>query len=133
MYRVQSVWQESLYDLWCKKSNFAVLYPSSYGPVANARGTTTVNGAKTNTSTGISKNNAVFIWDMATPHPRHPLYRLEHDQCCYCFCISYFARVKPIIYEKPNLVLKFKSIYIIRYYFLVLSILNICMYKYPLY
>ena len=62
------MWQESLYDLWCKKSNFAVLYPSSYGPVANARGITTVNGAKTNTSTGTSKNNAVFIWDRATPH-----------------------------------------------------------------
>jgi len=57
------VWQESLYDLWCKKSNFAVLYPSSYSPVAYARGITTVNGAKTNTSTGTSKNNALFIWD----------------------------------------------------------------------
>jgi hypothetical protein len=124
------VWHESLYDLWCKKSNFAVLYPSSYGPVANARGITTVNGAKTNTSTGISKNNAVFIWDKATPHPRHCL---EHDQCCSYLWISYFARVKPIIYEKPNLVLKFKSISIIWYYFVVLSILNISMYKYSLY
>jgi hypothetical protein len=32
------VWQESSYDLWCRKSNFAVLYPSSYGPVAYASG-----------------------------------------------------------------------------------------------
>ena len=63
------MWQESLYDLWCKKSNFAVLYPSSYGPVANARGITTVNVAKTNTSTGISKNNAVFIWDTTRTVP----------------------------------------------------------------
>ena len=38
--------------LWCKKSNFAVLYPLSYGPVAYARGITTVNGTKTNTRTG---------------------------------------------------------------------------------
>ncbi|MGB6673508.1 MAG: hypothetical protein WBE34_13840, partial [Candidatus Nitrosopolaris sp.] len=71
------------------------MYPSSYGPVANARGITTVNVAKTNTTTGISKNNAVFIWDTR-------LYRLEHDHYCYYLCISYFARVKPIIYEKPN-------------------------------
>ena len=59
--QVQSVWQESLYDLWCRKSNFAVLYPSSYGPVAYARGITAVSGAKTNTSTGTSNTNAVFI------------------------------------------------------------------------
>ena len=41
--------------------------------------------------------------------------------------------VKPIIYEKPNLVPRFKSISIIRYYLLVLSILNISLYNYPLY
>ena len=55
------MWQESLYDLWCRKSNFAVLYPPSYGPVAYAGGITTVNAAKTNTSTATSKNNVVFI------------------------------------------------------------------------
>ena len=66
--KVQSVWQESLYDLWCRKSTFAVLYPSSYGPVAYACGITTVNGAKTNPSTGTSKNNAGLIWDRATTH-----------------------------------------------------------------
>jgi hypothetical protein len=53
------VWQESLYDLWCKKSNFAVLYPLSYGPVAYVLGITIVNGAKTNTSTVTIKNNAI--------------------------------------------------------------------------
>ena len=68
LYRVQSVWQESLYDLWCRKSTFAVLYPSSYGPVAYACDITTVNGAKTNTSIGTSKNNVGFIWDRATPN-----------------------------------------------------------------
>jgi hypothetical protein len=60
------VWQESLYDLWCKKSNFAVLYPLSYGPVAYERGITIVNGTKPNTTTGTSKNNTVFILNKGT-------------------------------------------------------------------
>ena len=38
---------------------------------------------------------------------------LNMTNVAHYLCISYFARVKPIIYEKPNLVLKFKSISII--------------------
>ena len=91
----------------CRWSNFAILYPASNGPVAYARGTTTVNGTKARAGTGPTKNKAVFIWETPTVHS------LGHDQCRYYFCISYFARVKPIIYEKSNLVLKFKSISII--------------------
>jgi hypothetical protein len=127
------VWQESLYDLWCRESNFAVVYPSSYGPVAYACGITKVNGTKTNTSTVTSKSNAVFIWNRSTPRRRQRLHRIEHDQCCYCFCISYLTGVKPIIYEKPNIVLKVESMPIICYYLVIFSSLSISVYKCPLY
>ncbi len=46
---------------------------------------------------------------------------------------STYLSVELAIYDNPNLVPKFRSISIIRYYVFILSILNISMYKYPLY
>ncbi len=57
------MWQESLYDLWCRKSNFAALYPTSYDASAYASGAhmSTNNGAAT-------KINCVFIINISPNH-----------------------------------------------------------------
>jgi hypothetical protein len=57
------VWQKSLYDLWCTKSNFAVLYPLLYGPVAYASGApmSTDNDATTKINSALNIAN-VFLF-----------------------------------------------------------------------
>jgi hypothetical protein len=57
------VLQESLYDLWCRKSNFAALYPTSYDASANASDVpmSTNNGAAT-------KIICVFIINILPKH-----------------------------------------------------------------
>jgi hypothetical protein len=57
-----------------------------------------------------------FSFGRGTPRPnRSAEYGLELAMRNACFCTSFFARVKPIIYEKPNLVL-----WLYQYLFMVL-------------